>query len=282
MIEKNWLFEISPNKSRLNLNFKEIYNYRDLLYLFVRRDIVSVYKQTVLGPLWYLITPLLASFTQYWVFGRLAELPSDGSPYFVFALCGNVLWGYFQTSLTATANTFQSNQGIFGKVYFPRAIVPLTITISNLFQFGIKFLLMLLIIALMGLSSSINLWAFVLPLIILLMALLSMGLGMIISSLTTKYKDFVTLMTFAVGLAMYVTPVIYPTSMFLEKISPENHWLIYANPLTSIFDMFRFGFLGIGTINFWGVIYTFVFSVVVYILGLFVFNRVEKSFMDTI
>jgi lipopolysaccharide transport system permease protein len=285
MIQENsdkWVFEISPERSKFNLNFKEIYQYRDLLMLFIRRDIVSVYKQTILGPLWYFISPLLASFTQYWVFGRLAELPSDGTPYFLFVLCGNVLWSYFQTSLTGTANTFQANQGIFGKVYFPRAIVPLTITISNLFQFGIKLLLMLVFILIMGQTSKINAWALVLPALIALMALISMGLGMIVSSLTTKYKDFVTLMSFAVGLAMYMTPVIYPTSMFLEKISPENQWMIYANPLTSLFDVFRMGFLGAGSINMWGLLYTVVFALLVYILGLFVFNRVEKSFMDTI
>jgi lipopolysaccharide transport system permease protein len=278
----NWLFEISPKRSKFKLNFKEIYQYRDLLMLFIRRDIVSIYKQTVLGPLWYFISPLLSSFTQYWVFGRLAELPSDGAPYFLFVLCGNVLWSYFQTSLTGTANTFQANQGIFGKVYFPRAIVPLTITISNVFQFVIKLLLMIVIILITGQTSKINAWALMLPALIALMALISMGLGMIVSSLTTKYKDFVSLMSFAVGLAMYVTPVIYPTSMFLEKISPEKQWIIYANPLTSIFDVFRFGFLGAGSINMWGLLYTVVFSIVVYILGLFVFNRVEKSFMDTI
>ena len=278
----NWLFEISPERTKFKLNFKEIYQYRDLLILFIRRDIVSVYKQTVLGPLWYFISPLLASLTQYLVFGRLAELPSDGTPYFLFVLCGNVLWSYFQTSLTGTANTFQANQGVFGKVYFPRAIVPLSITISNLFQFGIKLILMILFIMIMGQISKINLWALTLPALIALMALISMGLGMIVSSLTTKYKDFVTLMSFAVGLAMYVTPVIYPTSMLLEKISPEKQWMIYANPLTSIFDVFRMGFLGAGNINMWGLLYTVVFSIVVYILGLFVFNRVEKSFMDTI
>jgi lipopolysaccharide transport system permease protein len=278
----NWLFEISPERAKFKLNFKEIYQYRDLLMLFIRRDIVSVYKQTILGPLWYFISPLLASLTQYWVFGRLAELPSDGTPYFLFVLCGNVLWSYFQTSLTGTANTFQANQGIFGKVYFPRAIVPLTITISNLFQFGIKLLLMIVFILIMGETSKINAWALALPVLVAMMALISMGLGMMVSSLTTKYKDFVTLMSFAVGLGMYVTPVIYPTSMFLEKISPERQWMIYANPLTSIFDVFRMGFLGAGSINFWGLLYTVLFSIVVYIIGLFVFNRVEKSFMDTI
>jgi lipopolysaccharide transport system permease protein len=277
-----WTFEISPERAKFRFNFKEVYQYRDLLILFIRRDIVSVYKQTVLGPIWYFISPLLASFTQYWVFGRLAELPSDGTPYFLFVLCGNVLWSYFQISLTGTANTFQANQGIFGKVYFPRAIVPLSITASNLFQFGIKLLLMIVFIITMGLWTRINIWALALPALILIMALISMGLGMIISAMTTKYRDLSHLISFAVGLSMYVTPVIYPTSMFLDKISPENHWMIYANPLTSIFDVFRFGFLGAGSINLWGLTYTCGFAVFVYIWGLLVFNRVEKSFMDTI
>jgi lipopolysaccharide transport system permease protein len=279
---ESWIFEISPEQARFKLNFREIYQYRDLLFLFIRRDIVSVYKQTVLGPLWYFVSPLLASFTQYWVFGRLAELPSDGTPYFLFVLCGNVLWSYFSITLNATSNTFSANQGIFGKVYFPRAIVPLSITASNLFQFGIKLLLMLIFIAFMGLLSEINLWALALPILIIMMAMTSMGIGMIVSSLTTKYRDFSQLMSFAVGLAMYVTPVIYPTSMFLDKISPAKHWMIYANPMTSVFDVFRLGFLGSGTVNMYGLMYSVVFAMVVYVVGLFVFNKVEKSFMDTI
>lgn len=279
---QNWIFEISPERSKFKLNFKEIYQYRDLLFLFVRRDIVSIYKQTILGPLWYFISPLFASLTQYWVFGRLAELPSDGVPYFLFVLAGNVLWSYFSASLNGTSNTFSANQGIFGKVYFPRAIVPLSITASNLFQFGIKLLLLLVFILFMGLINNVNAWVLTLPFLILIMAFISMGLGMIVSSLTTKYRDFSQLMSFAVGLTMYVTPVIYPTTMFLEKISPANHWMIYANPLTSIFDVFRYAFLGAGAINLWGLVYSVIFAVVVYVLGLFIFNRVEKSFMDTI
>jgi len=281
-VKENWIFEISPEKSKFRLNFREIYQYRDLLILFIRRDIVSVYKQTILGPLWYFISPLLASCTQYWVFGRIAELPSDGTPYFLFVLSGNVLWSYFQTSLEGTSKTFIANQGIFGKVYFPRAIVPLSITASNLFQFGIKMVLLMVFILFMGLLSHLTIWILMLPILILMMALISMGLGMIISSLTTKYRDFATLMSFAVGLFMYVTPVIYPTSLFLEKINPSNHWMIYANPLTSVFDVFRLGFLGAGSVNYYGLVYSFVFSVVIYILGLFIFNKVEKSFMDTI
>jgi lipopolysaccharide transport system permease protein len=281
-LQTDWIFEISPERSAFKLNFKEIYQYRDLLILFIRRDIVSIYKQTILGPLWFFISPLLASITQYWVFGRLAELPSDGTPYFLFVLGGNVLWSYFSSSLNGTSNTFSANQGIFGKVYFPRAIVPLSITASNLFQFGIKLLLLITFITGMGLFSKMNVYVFTLPLLIIVMALISMGLGMIISSLTTKYRDFSQLMVFAVGLSMYVSPVIYPTSMFLDKVSPEKQWLIYANPLTSVFDVFRYAFFSSGSVNMYGVLYSVVFAIVAYLFGLFVFNRVEKSFMDTI
>lgn len=281
-IQSEWLFEITPKRSRFNLNFRELYQYRDLLILFTRRDIVSIYKQTILGPLWYFISPLMATITQYWVFGRLAELPSDGIPYFLFILGGNVLWSYFSSSLNGTSHTFSANQGIFGKVYFPRAIVPLSITLSNLFQFGIKLLLLITAITVMGLFSKMNVYVFTLPLLIVMMALISMGVGMIISSMTTKYRDFSQFMGFALGLSMYVTPVIYPTSMFLEKVSPEKHWLIYANPLTSIFDVFRYAFFSSGSVNLYGLLYSMSFAIVVYVIGLFVFNRVEKSFMDTI
>ncbi len=278
----HWVFEISPEKSKFKLNFKEIYQYRDLLMLFIRRDIVSVYKQTILGPLWYFISPLLASFTQYIVFGRIAELPSDGAPYFLFVLSGNVLWSYFSTSLTGTSNTFSANQGIFGKVYFPRAIVPISITVSNLFQFSIKLLLLLFFILIMGVFGRINAWVFTLPLLIIIMAMTSMGIGMIISALTTKYRDVSQLMSFAIGLFMYVTPVIYPTSIFINKLPDDKEWMIYVNPLTSVFDVFHKAFLGVGHINFYGLGYSCAIAIVVYICGLYVFNRVERTFMDTI
>jgi lipopolysaccharide transport system permease protein len=278
----NWVFEISPERSKFKLNFKEIYQYRDLLFLFIRRDIVSIYKQTILGPLWYFISPLLASITQYIVFGKIAELPSDGAPYFLFVLCGNVLWSYFSTSLTGTSNTFSANQGIFGKVYFPRAIVPISITASNLFQFAIKLLLLITFIVIMGLMGKINFWVFALPLLIIIMAMISMGVGMFVSALTTKYKDFNQLMGFAVGLFMYLTPVIYPTSIFLNKLPPEKHWMIYANPLTSVFDVFHKAFLGVGHVNINALGYSCGFAIIVYVMGLYVFNRVERTFMDTI
>jgi lipopolysaccharide transport system permease protein len=281
-VKNNWIFENSAKKSNFNLNFREIYQYRDLLMLFIRRDIVSVYKQTILGPLWYFISPLLASYTQYWVFGRIAEFPSDGAPYFLFVLSGNILWSYFSASLTSISNTFNANQRIFGKVYFPRAIVPLSISASNLFQFAIKLVLLFVFIVTLKWYGKMNSYTLLLPILLIEMALISMGVGMIISSLTTKYRDFAQLMAVAVGLLMYITPVIYPTSMFLDKLPADKEWMIYANPLTGIFDVFRVGFLGVGNINWTAFGYSTIFACVIYLLGLVVFNKVEKSFMDTI
>lgn len=280
-----WLFEITPERKAFSLNLKEIYRYRDLLTLFVRRDIVSVYKQTVLGPLWFFIQPIFTSIIQFVVFSKIADIPSDGVPYFLFVLAGNTLWNYFSISFTATADTFKANQGIFGKVYFPRAIMPIAITFSNLFKFGIQFVMFLLVlfyIKIQGGNVHPNWFVLSTPLIVLTMALISMGLGMIITSITTKYRDFTFLLTFGVSLFMYVTPVVYPTSLALEK-APEGYaWLVYLNPLTGLFDIFKYAFLGEGILNWWAISWSAVFGVLVYMLGLAVFNRTEKSFMDTI
>ncbi len=282
---QNWAYEISSNKSTLNLNFKEIFRYKDLLILFIRRDIVSVYKQTVLGPLWFFIQPIFTSITQYIVFGKIANIPSDGVPYFLFVLAGNTLWNYFSISLMSVAETFKKNEGIFGKVYFPRAIMPIAVTASNLFKFGIQFLFFLVVLIICiydGLHVNPNRYIFTLPLIIVFMAMISMGLGMIISSITTKYKDFTFLLSFGITLFMYVTPVVYPTSLFLTKIPSDMHWLIYANPLTGIFDLFKYSFLGEGVLNWIGISWSAIFSILIYFLGIIIFNKTEKSFMDTI
>lgn len=278
----NYYFKISANKRAFNLGLKEINQYKDLLVMFVRRDIISVYKQTVLGPLWFFISPILSSITQYWVFGKLAKFPSDGTPYFLFILAGNILWGYFANTLNGSSNTFRTNQSIFGKVYFPRAIVPLSLTISNLFQFFIKLMLLVVVIFGSGLSSNMTTWIFTLPLLIIVMALISMGIGMLISSLTIKYRDFSQLMSFLVGLSMYITPVIYPTTMFLDGVDSNKHYLIYLNPLTSVFDAYRYAFFGTGNINLFWLSYSVVFAVTIYIIGLVVFNYVEKTFIDNI
>lgn len=282
---KDWLFEITPEKKSFNLNLKEIYRYRDLLLLFVRRDIVAVYKQTVLGPLWFFIQPLFTSLIQFIVFSKIADIPSDGVPYFLFVLAGNTLWNYFSISFTDTAATFVKNQGIFGKVYFPRAIMPIAITLSNLFKFFIQFALFLAILFYVKFSGghvNPNLYMLLTPIIIMVMALISMGFGMFISSITIKYRDFTFLLGFGISLFMYVTPVVYPTSLALEKVPEAYHWLVYINPLTGLFDVFKFAFLGEGILNWWAIAWSAVFGILVYMCGLVVFNRTEKSFMDTI
>jgi len=284
-MDSSYYIKITPIKKSFTLNIKEIIQYRDLLILFVRRDIVSVYKQTVLGPLWFFIQPVFTSITQLVVFGMLARIPSDGVPYFLFALTGNTLWGYFSSSMNGVANTFSANQGIFGKVYFPRAIMPIAITLSNLFKFGIQYVLFLVVWLYLWLSGSAiepNWFVLMTPLLLIAMALISMGLGMVITSLTTKYRDFTFLLGFGVALFMYITPVVYPTSLFLERFPVKWHWLIYANPLTGIFDVFRYGYLGSGTINTMATLWSFVFSILIYLFGLMVFNKTERSFMDTI
>lgn len=282
---QEWLFEITPERKSFNLNLKEIWSYRDLLVLFIRRDIVSVYKQTVLGPLWFFIQPLLTSIIQFVIFGKIADIPSDGVPYFLFVLAGNTLWNYFSLSFTGTADTFKKNQNIFGKVYFPRAIMPISITVSNLFKFGIQFTLFIGILVytkLNGGQVEPNVYMLLLPFILMVMAAISMGVGMMITSMTTKYRDFTFILTFGVSLFMYMTPVVYPTSLAIEKVPENMVYLIYLNPLTGVFDLFRYAFLGSGELNWLGVLWSCVFAVFVYVLGLVIFNRTEKSFMDTI
>ena len=285
---QDWLFEITPNRKRIEINLKEIYQFRDLLVLFIRRDIVSVYKQTILGPLWFFIQPIFTSVVQFIIFGKIANIPTDGEvPYFLFVLAGNVLWSYFSLSFNGVANTFKANQNIFGKVYFPRAIMPLSITISNLFKFGIQFLMFLGFLfytMFKGGTVNPNWYVLTMPFILIIMALISMGFGMVITSLTTKYRDFTFLLSFGVSLFMYMTPVVYPTSLLIEKITGAGYpmWLAYINPLTGLFDIFKYSFLGEGVLNWWGIAWSAFFGVVIYIFGLAIFNRTEKSFMDTI
>ena len=284
-LEERWIYEITSQRSGINFNWKEIYSYRDLLLLFVRRDILAIYKQTILGPLWFIIQPIFTSITQYIVFGKIASIPSDGVPYFLFVLAGNTLWNYFSISFTSVADTFKINEGIFGKVYFPRAIMPIAITLSNLFKFGIQFVLFLAILVYSNLNGANvypNIYILLTPIIILTMALISMGLGMVITSLTTKYRDFTFLLGFGINMLMYVTPVVYPTSLALSRLPPKIQWLIYANPLTGLFDLFKYAFLGVGILNWYGIIWSGLFAILIYLFGLAVFNRTEKSFMDTI
>jgi lipopolysaccharide transport system permease protein len=280
--EQNWSLVIEPQRSLLDLRLRELWHYRDLVLLFVRRDFVAVYKQTVLGPLWYLIQPLLTTITFTFIFGQVASLPTDGLPQFLFYMSGTVVWAYFAECLNKTSNTFVQNAHLFGKVYFPRMAVPVSVLLSNLITFLIQFALFLAFVmyfAARGTAISLNwLWIALSPLLILMMAGLGLGFGVIISSLTTKYRDLRFLVQFGVQLLMYATPVIYPVSSIPERFQ----WAILANPMTPIVEAFRYAFLGAGTVDLYHLIYSFVFMLVVVFLGSVIFNRVEQTFMDTV
>jgi len=278
---ESWTEIIEPRTNLLDLRLGDVWRYRDLVMLFVRRDFVSNYKQTILGPLWFFIQPLLTTIIFYIIFGRVAQLGTDGIPPFIFYLAGNTVWGYFSQSLTAVSTVFTTNAAMFSKVYFPRLTMPLSIVISNLVRFGIQFgLFMMVWVYYLFTSSAIHPNAYLLltPVLVILMGLLSLGLGMIFSALTTKYRDLAMLLTFGVQLALYATPVIYP----LSKVPPKWLWLILANPMSAITETFRVGFLGSGTFNWLYLGYSALATLVILLFGTVVFNRVEKSFTDTV
>ena len=280
-----WLYEITPKAKLLSFDFTGIWQYRDLLMMFVKRDVVTYYKQTILGPLWFLIQPLVTSIIQFIVFFKIAKLESDGIPYFLFALAGNTLWFYFSECFKTTSDTFKANQNIFGKVYFPRIIMPLSTTISNLLKFGIQFLLFIAVLGyyiFKGFAIAPQWTILFTPLLLIVMALMSLGLGMIISSLTTKYRDLTFVVSFGVSLYMYITPVIYPTSQVIKELPAGYDWLVYVNPLTSIFEFFKYSFLGKGTFTILGLAYSTGSTLLLFLIGLTIFNRTEKSFIDTI
>ena len=279
--QENWSEIIEPKTRLLDLRLKELWRYRDLVLMFVRRDFVANYKQTILGPLWFFIQPLLTTLTYVLIFGRVAGLSTDGLPMLVFYLSGVTIWNYFAETLTKTATVFKDNAQMFGKVYFPRLTMPFSIVISNLVRFGIQFFLFLLIWSwyYFGTDSLHPNWYILLtPVLVLMMGLLALGLGMIISALTTKYKDLIFLLTFGVQLLMFATPVIYPLSTLPEKYK----WIILANPISSIVETFRFAFLGTGVFRWDYFAYSAGMTIAILLLGTIVFNRVEKSFTDTV
>ena len=279
--DEDWTMILRPRRSWFDLRLRELWRARDLIMLFVRRDFVSVYKQTILGPLWYIIQPLLTTITFTFIFGRVARLPTDGLPDFLFYMSGTVVWSYFAMCLTKTSNTFVANSGLFGKVYFPRLAVPISISISNLVTFGIQLLLFLGFVFffwITGANVQPNAAAALTPLLVLMMAGLGLGFGIIVSSMTTRYRDLTQLVAFGVQLLMYATPVIYPISAVPERFQP----FIRLNPLTSIIETFRYGFLGAGTVGWGGLLYSFCFMVAVLSIGLLLFNRIEQTFMDTV
>jgi lipopolysaccharide transport system permease protein len=280
--ENQWTEIISPHTKLLDLRFREIWRYRDLLLLFVKRDFIAQYKQTILGPIWHIIQPLFTTIIFLLVFGKIANIPTDGIQPILFYMSGITIWNYFSACLTNTANTFISNANIFGKVYFPRLVLPLSIILSNIVRFGIQFGLLLVLIVWYQFHGfhvhlSFN-WIWI-PVLVLMMAGIGLGLGIIISSLTTKYRDLAILLTFAIQLAMYATPVAYPLS-FLNNKSYRN--IIAMNPLTPIVEAFRYCLFGKGTFTLYTLAYSTVFMIIVLFIGIIIFNKVEKSFMDTV
>ncbi|SHG30150.1 lipopolysaccharide transport system permease protein [Flavobacterium fluvii] len=282
--DNEWLFEITPKNKFFSLNLKEVWQYRDLLLLFVKRDVVTVYKQTILGPLWYLIQPLFTSITFTIIFNKVAGIATGTVPPFLFNLAGIMIWNYFTACLTGTSDTFRSNAAIFGKVYFPRLIMPISTVISNLLKFGIQFLIFVafyIIYYFQGADLSLDVSLLFFPLLIALMGILGLGLGMLISSLVTKYRDLSYLIGFGVQLLMYLSAVMYPMALIQSKM-PDYAWLVHYNPLAYIIETTRYMLLGTGTVSVWGLVYTVGVTFGLFFVGLLVFNKTEKSFIDTV
>lgn len=277
---ENWSNVIKKETGLFSINLKEIYQYRDLVYMFVKRDFVTFYKQTILGPLWFIIQPLLSTIMFYFIFVVLAKTQGKGIDALLFILCGQVIWTYFSDTLNKVSTVFTANANMFGKVYFPRLIMPLSITVSGLIKFGIQFLIFIVILLYGYFTTETiqpNIWILAFPLLVLLMGIFALGLGMIFSSLTTKYKDLVFLLTFGISLYMYATPVVIPLSTF-----GEYQKYFELNPLTGIFECFRYAFLGIGDFKPEMLIYSVISILITFLIGTLIFNKVEKSFMDTV
>lgn len=279
--EENWDLVIEGKSSLFDLKVLEVWHYRDLLLMFVKRDILSFYKQTILGPLWFFIQPLFTTIVFTFVFGNLAGLSTDGLPQPLFYLAGITAWNYFADCITKTSTVFKDNQNIFGKVYFPRLIMPLSIVTSNLVRFGVQMLLflgMMVYFWAVGANFHVTPAIFLFPVLIVMMALLGLGLGLIITAMTTKYRDLSFLVTFGVQLLMFVTTVIYPLSAAPEKY----RWLIELNPMTGMIEAFRYAFLGRGEFTARGLGYSAAVTIIIMLLGVVIFNKTEKNFVDTV
>lgn len=278
---ENWTIEIKPKKKWLDVDLKGIWRYRDLFRMYVKRDIVTVYKQTILGPLWFLVQPVFTTIMYMFVFGGLAGISTDGMPQPLFYMSGIMLWNYFNAAFGVSSNVFTANAGVFGKVYFPRLVVPLAGITSNLIKFGIQlglFIAMYIYYYFMGAPVLLN-WALLLfPFLIALIAFHAMSWGLIISALTTKYRDLTQLVSFGIQLLMYATPVIYPMSAAPEKYRV----FLELNPLTPIFEAFKYSCMGCGTLDWGGLLYSTIFMCITMFFAVIVFSRVERNFMDTV
>jgi lipopolysaccharide transport system permease protein len=276
-----WTTIIKAKPKFFDINILELIHYRDLVFLFIKRDFVAYYQQTILGPFWYLIQPLISTIVFTIVFGNIAKIPTDGIPQPLFYLAGLTIWNYFSSCLSSTSNVFVGNSGIFGKVYFPRLTVPISIVISNFIRFLIQFLLFICFYfyyIIIGAKISPNVFLFLIPIILIQVAILGLGCGILLSSLTTKYRDMGFLVGFGLQLWMYATPIVYPISQVPEKW----RWVFIVNPMAQIIEMFKYSFIGIGSINWWYYGYSLGITVIILIFGLTLFNVVEKSFMDRV
>ncbi len=278
--QQRWTETIESTHSLFDLRLGEVWRYKDLVYMFVKRNFVSSFKQTILGPIWFFINPIFTTIVYLVIFGNIAGLSTDGAPKILFYLAGVTLWNYFSLCLTETSSVFTANANIFGKVYFPRLVMPLTIVISNLMKFGVQFLLFLSVWGYYIINSEVspNIWILATPFLILLMAAFALGVGMIVSSLTTKYRDLQMLLAFGVSLFMYATPVIYPVS----ALSGVFKKLAYYNPLTGIFECFKYGWLGVGDFSPGMLVISSILIFALLGIGTVIFNKVEKNFMDTV
>ncbi|SHL50897.1 ABC transporter permease [Fibrobacter sp. UWEL] len=280
---EKWITEIKPKSSLLSIDFKELWQYRDLYRMFVKRDIVTWYKQTILGPLWFFIQPIMTTIMFMVVFGGIAKISTDGLPQPLFYLAGICLWTYFAECLNQTSKTFIDNANVFGKVYFPRLVVPMATVTSNLIRLSIQMGLFLIVFAYYLIFTDApvhpNLYLLLTPVLITILAGLALGFGILFSSLTTKYRDLTFLLSFIVQLWMYATPVIYPLSTI---DNPKLKMLMSANPLTSIMETFKYGMLGVGEFSWQGLGYSTGFAIVLLTIGIIVFNRIQKTFMDTV
>jgi lipopolysaccharide transport system permease protein len=279
-MEGKWDLIIKPRNTLLSFDVAELWRYRDLITLFVRRDFVSQFKQTILGPLWFFIQPIFTTIIFTVVFGKVANISTDGIPQPLFYMAGILIWNYFADCLMKSSETFRSNQHLFGKVYFPRLIVPISIVISNLLRFGVQLLLFvaLYLYYLVNSEMVVSWWILAFPVLVVLVAMQGLAFGLIVSSMTTKYRDLKFLVQFGVQLAMYASPVVYPVSMIPE----DKRWLILLNPVSSFIEFFRFSVFGEGYITMFGITWSIVCSVVFLAIGMLVFNKVEKSFIDTV
>lgn len=276
-----WTEEIKSKNSLFSVNVKEVWGHRDLMLMLVKKDFITFYKQTILGPIWFFIQPLMTIAMYIVVFGNIAKLSTDGLPQIAFYLAGTVIWNYFSESLNKTATVFKDNAAVFGKVYFPRLIMPISIVVSGLMKFSIQFSLFIIAVLYFTFVEGTvhpNIWILATPILIILMAALALGLGMIFSSLTTKYKDLVFLLSFGIQLSMYATPVIYPLSTIPEKYK----WIVELNPLTGIFECFRYGYLGSGSFEASNLGISAALITLILLAGVLIFNKVEKSFMDSV